>query len=138
MKKIIKLTESDLARIVRRVIMEDEDPKAQSCSDLDNKEQHVVRNMTQRSYLTVGKGTTMYGSRSGKDPNIEDKKDIVKVTEQDPYAYVQLFNGKYCVTKPTPGSSVYGKWIEATSSGQKSAIWNILQKNPTPEYLRGA
>jgi hypothetical protein len=138
MKKIVRLTESDLARIVKRVIMEDDEPKALSCSDLDDKEQHIVRNMTQRSYLTTGKGTTMYGSKSGKDPNIEDKKDTVKVTEQDPYAYVQLFNGKYCVTKPTSGSSVYGKWTEVIDTNAKKAVWNILQKNPTPEYLRGA
>jgi hypothetical protein len=34
MKKIIRLTESDLARIVRRVIREEEEKKEEDCSDL--------------------------------------------------------------------------------------------------------
>lgn len=138
MKKIIKLTENDLVRIVKQVINESGEKPANSCGELDGKMQHEVRNMTQRSYLTTGKGSKLLAPKDGVNKGDYSKEQSKYVTQQDPYAYVQLFNGKYCVTKPIANSDVYGKWTEVNDSKQKAAVWNILQKNPTPEFLRGA
>lgn len=142
MARIIRLTEQDLARIVRRVIREDDgaiksaaekaaktasslirnggDEKATNCSQLDGKISDEIFGITKSMVDNVAKGGVA-GTASffnGKYVNGIPVPDWVRTTyNEDPYSYVELFNGKYCVKH-------YEKrnWIEVTDTKQIEAV----------------
>jgi hypothetical protein len=119
MSKIIRLTESDLARIVRRVISEQPNgvvvksrdlkphKQAKECLELNNKISDVIDGLVKNNTLQAPKGTR---------------------NNEDPYSYVELFNGKFCITKTQPSDGTYNNWIEVTDSKQKMAVLNKLKQ----------
>jgi hypothetical protein len=120
MARIIRLTEQDLARIVRRVINED-DKKATTCSQLDGKISDVVLGMTEKNKnLDIkkgGVGVTIHGSNWKE-----------KVINEDPYSYVKLYNGKYCVKHQSKNN-----WTEVTDSNQIRSVEKSL--NSEIDYM---
>ena len=119
MSKIIRLTESDLARIVRRVISEQPNgvvksrdlkphKQAKECLELNNKISDVIAGLVKNKTLQAPKGTR---------------------NNEDPYSYVELFNGKFCVTKTQPSDSTYTNWIEVTDPKQKTVVLNKLKQD---------
>ena len=129
MKKVVRLTESDLVNIVKRVIneqsMENNKPKAQNCSELDGKISDVVAGMVEKKKnLDIKKGgvsMTIAGpqhhDKSGRP--VSDWEE--KVINEDPYSYVKLYNGKYCVKQQSKNN-----WTEVTNPNQIRSVEKSL------------
>ena len=129
MGRIIRLTESDLTRMVKRIIqeqsMENNKPKAQNCSELDGKISDVVAGMTEKhknlNTKKGGVGMTIVGPQHNDKSGRMVSNWEEKVINEDPYSYVKLYNGKYCVKHQSKNN-----WTEVTNPNQIRSVEKSL------------
>jgi hypothetical protein len=131
MEKIVRLTESDLTRIVKRVINETSKPKAQKCSELDGKISDVVAGMTEKNKnLDLKKGgvaMTVAGQQHRDKSGRMVSNWEEKVINEDPYSYVKLYNGKYCIKHQSKNN-----WTEVTNQNQIISVEKALNTKVDP------
>jgi len=142
MKRIIRLTESDLTRIIRRIINEQpiglagvdansvkdvvtslvRDPnKPQTCSSLDGLTTDEIHSKVKSEKFNPAKGKVKYTSTTGVPGKKNYKQEVFY--NEDPYSYVKLHNGKYCIKHQSKES-----WSEVTDSKQIEAVKKEIEK----------
>ena len=134
MKRIVKLTDRDLARIVKRVINEQQTIGLAGINGDSVKD--VVTSLNKGEYVdpsTPQKCTDLEGKVSDewafhvmkyKPSYNKQKGDNI-----DPYEYVQLKNGTYCVTDSSKYDT-YGteKWTTVTDPKMIEVVKKALEK----------
>ena len=102
-----------------------------NCSDLNGKSTDELHPKVKRERFNTKKGgvqkTIKNMGELGKIKRDEKGNPIPKSIEvvynEDPYSYVELFNGKFCTKKDTSDN-----WIEVTDSKQIESIKKELEK----------
>ena len=138
MKRIIRLTEQDIARIVRRVIMEnpiDMNKTVGLAGVKGDSVKDVVTSLQRGEYIDPSipqKCSDLEGRVSDEWAfdvrKYESSSKKQKGDSQDPYEYVELVNGTYCVTDSSKYDT-YGteKWTTVTDPKMKEAVKNVLK-----------
>lgn len=145
MKKVVRLTESDLTRIVKRVLNEqngllqsvdiekenDLNKKAEKCGYVGNVAGLTYKN---RKFRCITNENVACYDLNYENINpkfivkkIESKKDAS--TNKDPYSYAKLSSGKYCFAYDyklgNKDKNSVG-WTEPKSVEQKQTIKKVL------------
>lgn len=127
MKRIIKLTESDLTRIVRRVIKENEESM-----NMDSGSKPQITDCKQLSQFKVGAGSNPLLVKMEKEGRIkkysESNKsiDYSDSSKADTYNYVILNNNKFCYHDRKNDRD--NNWEEQTDGNAKSKILSVISK----------
>ena len=145
MKRIIRLTEQDIARIVKRVIMENPinvnktvglaGVKGDSVKDVVTSLQrgkYVDPSIPQKCSDLEGRVSDEWAFDVRKYESSSKKQ---KGDSQDPYEYVELVNGTYCVTDSSKYDT-FGteKWTTVTDPKMKDIVKDVL-KNVESDYI---
>jgi hypothetical protein len=144
MKKIIRLTESDLARIIKRVIMEQgttiglanyKGPDTvkgvvsslvktpiKSCDELNS---NNITTCFESDDVEFLKNTGMISDYSySKKDNVFNNRNV----KDDPYSYIILNNGKYCTAK-SDRMCEYEKWKDVAGGNDViKSIDNVIDQ----------
>ena len=133
MKRIVKLTERDLASIVKRVINEQQTIglagiKGDSVKDVVtslNKGEYVDPSTPQKCSDLNYKVTDEWAFHVKRHNYARNKE---KGDTQDPYGYVELKNGTYCVTKSMEYGGGDSTWTTVTDPKMVEIIKKVLEK----------
>jgi hypothetical protein len=144
MKRIVRLTESDLTRIVKKILKEQNgllqsvdiekenklNKEAEKCGYIGNNAGLTYKNRKWR--CLTNENIACYDlNYSNINPKfiikkIESKKD--ESSNKDPYSYAKLSNGKYCFAYDYKMGNVKDSegWAEPKTSKQLQTIKKVL------------
>ena len=144
MKKIVRLTESDLIRLVKRVIKESEDPELdQYLQDLESKRKQAER-FIERKRSGEGAGTE-FRSLGGIELNYYPDSETYEIyfpNAEDVYSFgtdLQLAEECFTAVKKYEKSMFIGRHItDATKTRVQMTILDLLINRGPEELIKAA